>query len=500
MKKIFLTISSLASLSFFFTSCNQTEFDQDVADIKVTSGNANFAKYISLGNSLTSGYRDGALYSDGQLESYPSMIAKQMQLTTGGAFKQPMITNNIGGFSNFSNLGLSGKLQLQLVSGALAPVPSAPGGVFDMIGSAGPYQNLGVPGAKSFHLVAPGYGNPAEILTGKANPYFVRFASSATTSVIADAVAQVPTFYSLWIGNNDVLSYATSGGTNVTGSGATAVYTPAVVQTSNDPTTYRQNDITSPILLASVISTMVTQLKATGAKGILANIPNVTSIPFFTTVPAKPIIVTSAEAAQLNAAYAPYNNGLLGAKNANLITQAEYDKRYIKFTEGAGNGAVIEDKDVTNLAALGIPSYRQTTAKDAILLTTVTKIRTAGGGTAVALKNQDVLTENELTLISTATNAYNTSIKQIADANGLAFFDANAKMVELSQVAGLVFDGVRYTTTFVSGGSFSLDGVHLTGRGCALIANEFLNAINIKYGSNLPMVNINKYSGVTFPN
>ena len=77
---------------------------------------------------------------------------------------------------------------------------------------SGGFGNMGVPGAKSFHLVAEGYGNLANVASGKANPYFVRFASSASTSVLKDAVAQKPTFFSLWIGNNDVLSYATSAG------------------------------------------------------------------------------------------------------------------------------------------------------------------------------------------------------------------------------------------------------------------------------------------------
>jgi lysophospholipase L1-like esterase len=49
------------------------------------------------------------------------------------------------------------------------------------------------------------------------------------------------------------------------------------------------------------------------------------------------------------------------------------------------------------------------------------------------------------------------------------------------------------------GGTFSLDGVHLTGRGYAIIANEFIKAINKTYKSNLPEVNPNAYSGVSFP-
>ena len=77
------------------TSC-KTDFETDVADITVTSGEADFSKYVALGNSLTSGYRDGAVYLDGQLESYPAMIAEQMQKAGGGTFTQPLMPDNIG--------------------------------------------------------------------------------------------------------------------------------------------------------------------------------------------------------------------------------------------------------------------------------------------------------------------------------------------------------------------------------------------------------------------
>jgi hypothetical protein len=61
------------------------------------------SKYVSLGNSLTSGYRDGALYLDGQNESYPSMIAQQMKLAGGASvFNQPLMSDNLGGFYLFS--------------------------------------------------------------------------------------------------------------------------------------------------------------------------------------------------------------------------------------------------------------------------------------------------------------------------------------------------------------------------------------------------------------
>lgn len=479
-------ISSIAIGSLLFTTSCKTGFDQDFNSVQTTSGTANFSKYVALGNSLTSGFRDNALYSDGQNESYPSIVAKQMQLAGGGTFKQPLMPNNVGGFTNVS--GFPGKLTLQVVNGSLTPVPSAPAATLDNISSAGPYQNLGVPGAKSFHLGLDSYGT--------LNPFYGRF--STGVSPVKAAVAQSPTFFSLWIGNNDILSYATSGGSGTDQTGNT------------NPTTYGSNDITDPGVLAASINGYVTALTANGAKGVIANIPNVTSIPFFTTIPATPITgLTTSQVTALNTAYAKYNGGLALALKAGAITQSEYQKRLINFSAGSAvNGAVIVDNSLTKLSSLGLPSYRQTVAGDFILLTASSLMKPydatynpqgISAGTAVPLADQYVLTATETAKVLTATATYNTAIKNIATTKGLAFFDANAKMDELNAKSGITFNSVKYTTTFVTGGAFSLDGVHLTGRGYAIIANEFIKAINSQYGSNLPQVNVNDYSGVTFP-
>ncbi|MFB9121614.1 G-D-S-L family lipolytic protein [Bergeyella porcorum] len=476
MKKII--ISSFAVLSLI--SC-RTDFETNLSEVTPTNGEADFSTYVALGNSLTSGYRDNALYIDAQKESYPNIIATQMKAAGGGDFTQPLMPDNIGGFSN---LGVAGKMTLKLENGALTPVATTAESALTTV--SGSFNNMGVPGAKSFHLLAAGYGNAAGIALGRSNPYFVRFASSATTSVLADAMAKKPTFFSLWIGNNDVLSYATSGGAGTD-------------QTGNpNPATYGSNDITDPQVLAASIKAVLDGMKSVGAtKGVIANIPDVTTIPFFTTVPSKPISgLTSVQVTALNTAYAEYNKGLAQIKALGAITEAEYQQRLISFSETGSNGAVIIDSDLTNLSAYKIPSYRQTTSEDYILLTSLSAIR-SGGGTQTALTNAQVLTQKEVAKIATATAAYNAAIKSLADAYGLAFVDANAKMKELS--SGMIFNGTAYTATFVSGGAFSLDGVHLTGRGYAVIANEFIKAINSTYGSTLRQVNPNRYSGVTFP-
>jgi hypothetical protein len=144
-EKIIISTIAVSAVLFTLTSC-KTDFDTDVKDIPVTKGEADFSRYVSLGNSLTSGYRDGALYSSGQSESYPSMIAGQMKLAGGGAFKQPLMPNNVGGFIGIP--GFSGKLTLQMVNGSPTPVESAPAAALDIIAAGGPYQNMGVPGAK----------------------------------------------------------------------------------------------------------------------------------------------------------------------------------------------------------------------------------------------------------------------------------------------------------------------------------------------------------------
>ncbi|WP_213190257.1 SGNH/GDSL hydrolase family protein [Cloacibacterium caeni] len=492
MKKIILSAFAISALTL--VSCN-TDFERDVNNMTVSTGNADFKTFVSIGNSLTSGYRDGALYLDGQKESFPSMLAQQMALAGGTqTFTQPLMPNNVGGFTDLfaasGNTEFYGKLTL---SQTLSPTPSAPGANLDVIGGAGKYfNNMGVPGAKSFHLVTPGYGSAANLATGKANPYFVRFATSATTTVLADAAAQKPSFYTLWIGNNDVLSYATSGGSGIDQKG------------NLDPSTYGSNDISDPNVVANVIKTVITSLKTAYAnsKGAIANIPYVTSIPYFTTVPATPITgLTSAQASQLNAAYATYNGGLLTLKNLGAISTAEYNARLIKFSENGVNGAVIVDKDLTNLSGYNLPSLRQTTSKDIILLPALTLLRdtTIKGGTATPLADKYVLTEKEAAKVIAATDAYNASISSLATAYGLALVDANAKMKELGTTSGIQYNGVKYTASFITGGTFSLDGVHPNGRGYAIIANTFISAINNTFYSTLPFVDINAYSGVTFP-
>ena len=478
----------LLLVSLTFVACNSEDepfVDPNSTDgSPLTAGTADFSKYVSLGNSLTAGYSDNALFVAGQEGSYPNILASQFALVGGGEFKIPFMSDNTGGLL-LSGTQIAGT-RLYFNGSGPAPVAGPPTTDITNVLS-GPFNNMGVPGAKSFHLLAPGYGNVAGVLSGQANPYFVRFASSPSTTVLADALAQNPTFFSLWIGNNDVLSYATSGGSGTN-------------QTGNlNPATYGANDITDPTVFASVYNTLVEQLTANGAKGVVANLPYVTTIPFFTPVPHNPVPLDAATAAQLNAGYAAYNNGLLFAQSNGLLSAAEVARRTISFSASSTNRVVIVDSYLTNLSGFGIPSYRQATSEDLIVLSARTFIGTTVGGNpaqvngvSVPLADNWVLSKEEVQEVRVATDAYNASIQAIASAKGLAFVDANALQSQIA-AGGISANNFTVTSAYVTGGGFSLDGVHPSPRGYALIANKFLEAINATYGSNFKGVNIGLY-------
>lgn len=478
----------LLLVSLTFVACNSEDepfVDPNSTDgTPLTAGTADFSRYVSLGNSLTAGYSDNALFIAGQEGSYPNILASQFALVGGGEFTIPYMSDNTGGLL-LGGTPIAGT-RLYFNGSAPASVPGVPTTDITNV-LTGPFNNMGVPGAKSFHLLAPGYGNVAGVSTGQANPYFVRFASSSSATVIGDAVAQNPTFFSLWIGNNDVLAYATSGGTGTN-------------QTGNlNPATYGPNDITDPSVFANVYSTLVDQLTANGAKGVVANIPYVTTIPYFTTVPYNPVALNATTAGQLNAGFAAYNNGLLFAQSNGLITAAEVARRTINFTASSTNPVVIVDSYLTNLTSFGIPSYRMATNEDLIVLPARTFIGTTVGGNpaqingvSVPLADNWVLSKDEIQEVKTATDAFNNSIQSIASAKGLAFVNANALQTQIAN-GGIVANNFTITSAYVTGGGFSLDGVHPSPRGYALIANKFLEAINATYGSNFKGVNVGLY-------
>jgi hypothetical protein len=461
------------------TACNEIEDVDRLEDMVVlpelTAGEADFSNYVSLGASFTAGFTDGALFIASQENSFPNILSQQFANIGGGSLTQPLMADNVGGLLFAGNQITNPRL---FFNGAGPQVlPGIPTTEVTNI-QPGPYNNMGVPGAKSFHVLANGYGNPAGVPIGAANPYYARMASSANASMLEDAAAQNPSFFTLSeIGGNDVLGFATSGGLGVDQAG------------NFDPSSYGSNDITDPLVFAGTLDAIVTTLTANGAKGAITSVPYVTNLPYFTTVPYNAVPLDAANAGGLNAAFAAYNGGLLAAEAGGFISAEEREARTIVFAEGQ-NAVTLVDEDLTNLGALGLPSYRQATANDLMVLPSSAFIGTVVGGdptlingVSVPLSDQWVLTANETQSVINATDSYNVVIEGMATSSGLAFVDLKAILQEAS-TAGITFDDYTLNASLVFGGLVSLDGVHLTARGYAYMANKFLEAIDATYGSN----------------
>lgn len=517
LKNIFLSVILIG-----FTACNEPEdvlndygidTDNEAVLPALTAGQADFSNYIAVGASFSAGFTDGALFIAAQQNSFPNMLSSKFALVGGGSFNQPLMNDNIGGFLFNGNLASNPRLFFN----GTGPVvlPATPTTEITMPVS-GPFNNYGIPGAKSFHLGFPGYGF--------LNPYFGRMASNPTSAtVIGDAVAQNPTFFTLSeIGGNDVLAFATSGGSGVD-------------QTGNlDPTTYGNNDITDPNVFAASFSASVDALTANGAKGVVGNVPYITSLSHFTTVPYNPLEPSNPDFGP----QIPTLNTLFTALNG-VYDFLGTPERMIVFSETEASAVVIKDETLADLSAqitgvlnanpdfptflaqFGLPPQaapgvafllgvtygqtRQATEADLFVLPSSTVIGTvnedyatylgtqglppalaaqfAVEGVTLPLEDKWCLLPSEQDAIRVATDAYNETITSIANANDLAIADFKTVLLEAS-TTGYPDGDFILNTDLVTGGIVSLDGVHLTGRGYAAMANAILKAIDSQYGSN----------------
>lgn len=422
-------LNSFIAAAILFTAACKPEIETPAGS---TAGQANFSKYIAVGNSLTSGYADGGLYLEGQKVAYPNLIAAKMATVGGGAFTSPFFTDEHSNGSGYIALTalVNGTPTLTPVTEKLAYRDAAK----HLDKYSGEIQNLGIPGMRVDLAFAPAFS--------AANPFFERLLTDAqvgTMTYFQYAQTKNHTFFSLWLGNNDVLGYALNGAVTV----------------STDPTTA----LTDKVTFSSLYANFLNALTAGGQKGIVATIPDVTAIPYFNTVTVPAL--------------------LAAAKAINPAATAVYIQ--------TGTGAV-----------------RAATAEDLIRL----PFQSAGlfGQGAIPyglhplnpIANNWVLDKDEVVKVKDYVNSYNSSIKSLATSKGLAIADTYDYFNQVK--TGMNIQGVGINSAFITGGAFSLDGIHLTPRGNAVIANVFIEAINAKYGSTIPTVDITQYRGVKFPN
>jgi hypothetical protein len=449
--------------------------EEEILPEEVDSGTADFSVYVTLGNSLTAGYQSGALYESTQQYGYARLLSQSMGVTS---FEMPWMMDP--GIYSTEVEGLPGVGHLQLVfdeegNASIAPTPW-PEGVSDPAqfllnaGLLAPYHNLGIPGSTAYDLYFATISTDCFTgsFLGEPNSYFDSVLRNGTglwtalgqdedyLSVVEQTILASPTFLSLWIGNNELLMPATNGSGDA--------FYPAT-----------GDGLSMEAIYWSILNDLKTALPDLDM--IVANLPYVTSIPFFTAIPW--LIVDP----DMNPVYDPDTGFPIG-----LLAEDAADTAY-----------QLVPSDLVCLSAssyisegMGIP--------DAILIALLMESMGMDEATATAVLNDPenspfplhgqllpgnlTLVESEKVAILAATDAYNAVIASLAGAFGIPLVDMNALFSEVS-VDGLDYNGKHYTTDFVTGGLFSLDGVHPSNIGQAVIAGYFIDKINETYGSNL---------------
>lgn len=424
-----------------FSSCKPKITTKNPSPGEITA-----TRFVSIGGASTAGFMDDALFSAGQENSVGNIFAQQLQLVGNLEFLQPLIQS--------ADIGCNAEGKSSLILGyktdclgitSLSPVRTSSTGdlaLFQQNNFTTGFHNFGVPGLKAVELTQNGLGN--------SNPYFARMASNPTSGqVLSDALSRNPTFFSFFVGMDEVLAYAKKGA-------AIGNLTPVFGTDGNG--------------FSGSIQNALNKLTENGAKGVVANIPDVTVLPFFTTIPYDGLNLTPEKVASLNQIYNPIG---------------------ISFQVGA-NPFMIEDPTA------GVFGVRKMVPGELILLSApLDSVKCFQMGSVFPLRNEFVLTLAELEGIRATTQQYNTVLEIQAAENNLALTDLEAFYQKLA--TGIMYNGIGLNLKFVSGGTVSLDGLTLNPKGNALLTNEFIKSVNNKYNATIPLVDVTNYRSTYFP-
>lgn len=421
------------------------------------SGSADFSRTVAFGGSAMSGMKDGALYADGQRTSIPMLVAKQLAMAGGNLLTQAEIPAGLSlglnpypwetPYQTQSQLGdrtdCNGEVSLGPVKTALTENDLSGTAIWDR--HLGIIHDFTVPGAGLWDLDNKNLGD--DHLTGGASVFASRLPFAGANKSIFEAVVEMqPTFVIAWPGMDEMWNWASKGGTGA--------------------------PMPTPAEFRSKLDSILSVLSAGGAKGVLATIPDVRNIPFFTTIPSRGLVLDSTNAADLN--------GLYGSGGV-----------YLNFQVGE-NGFIVADSASTY-------TFRQMTADEMILLTVpLDSMKCHKMGVLFKMiPDRCSLIDSELQLLRSNVAGYNDAILDLAAQYDFAVADMESYYTSVK--SGIRFDAVDFTAEFASGGFFSLDGFGPNAKGAGLIANQFLEAIMNKYGAVLPKVAIDDLNGVLFP-
>jgi len=406
--------------SFLFYGCEDTESQ---VDKKPNWGDLDFTHYVAIGNSLTAGVSDGALYYGAQKYSFPNLIAKTAQIDD---FEQPDMAGN--GFSWSDTLGCLDAIKL--LGGKMEFSPAGFEANRDL---ERPYNNLGIPLITIEQLYTV-----TTTIEADSNHFVDKILRNSGRTPIEEALFLDPTLITLWVGNNDLFEAATQG--------------------------WVSQDYPSPEDFSNHLNQIIQLLKnPTNAPIFIANVVDITSLPYFTSVP-------------------PYVRNPVDSSKVYIYGQCEEGVR------------LLTDDDIVLFWALPQFFALQDTMNMGYFPTEVE-----------ALNDTLVLDATEKGELINLLESYNGEINTITAAiSQLYLVDVHGLFQEIESAGGYTFEsGREYVSDPVSfnetgemnvddvfNSLFSLDALHPSKYGYGAIANLFIEVMNELYGSEIPEVDV----------
>lgn len=407
----------------------------------LTAQSASFHKYVAMGDSITASFQGACLVQRHQVASFPDVIASQLGI---GDFQQPTFAE--GALS--ADLTKNKCLGFKVVGGSIGV-----GAVSDQIGPTNlglprAYDNLGIPGATAGDLIHLTSADPAGNTANKFAAAILRNVPNPLnpfdgTNAVQQALSLQPDLVTLWVGNNDVLGAALEGA-------------------AIDGVT-----LTTVASFEADFGAIVGGLAASGRTLVILNIPDVTAIPFATTIP--PFLVNPATGDHIpllgpgNAAYpcpggapaCPVPAGTLVTLQAQPLLQQGYGiPCAVKSLPRCDNP--LQDGQFIPPATL-VPGV--------------------------------LLYPDEVVAIETRTGELNAKIASIGGGAGAILLDIHA-LFDRIRTEGLEIGGITLNAAFGTGGLFSADGFHPNNIAHAILADEIIKAVNAANGSSIPEPNL----------
>ena len=398
-RSVTLCLSSVAAtIALSLAGCSNGGSSNPLAAIQAEQAKnvGNFSNTVFLGDSLTAGYQSGSLLDTAQVHGWANLLATQ----AGFNIELPLIAPP------------GAPSVLELVSVSPLVIATTPGTTTGRDNPGTQATDLAVPGAEvndvanTVPLANPAAGQQQinQLVLG-----FPGLGYGEALSQAGFAIKAQPTTIFLWIGNNDAL----------------------VADETGMP-----SSMTPIAAFTTQYQALITQLTTmTPAHLVIANIPDVTAVPYLT--PAAEVL---GEVSQETGLPTAVLSGILGIVPGDLVNPTG-------------------------------------TAEIPLIL---------AGAQKGPIDDAGVLSAAEVVTVQTQVTAYNQVIAAQAKAAGATLVDVNSLFAQVV-ASGLTINGYTGTATFL-GGFFALDGIHPTNTGYAVIANAFIDAMNSGISTKIPDV------------